>query len=766
MLRIFTFTSFDFLSSPLSGVIFFMNKKWVNSFTVALLLSLVSFFVYSLDLEFFRLLELKTYDLKVRSRGVREVSRQVVIVAIDEKSLKEQGRWPWPRVRLAKLISRLTEAGVAVIATDILFPEKDAYVPFTEVEQALRKQDVGGMKKDELIDWLEKVSDSDQRFAEAILSSERTVLGFSVFPTEEAAKEQFVEKMDQTHLDLLDFSQFSVVQRFDSPDNPVRLRPVYAVGMSLPKLMDAANSAGFVSFIPESDGVIRWVPMVMQSGEYLFPSLSLQALHEAKRLPIGVVIASFGVDGVRLGEDLIPTSEIGDFLVNYYGPAYTFSHISATDVLSGKTGKAELENKLVILGATAAGTYDLHVSPYGSLYPGVEVHANVMENILQQDYLIRPDWLRILDVVMILSSGLFLGVLSLFYRAYGMAFFLAGGVLSYLIADYYLFTVQGLWINTVYPVFTQIFVYSGITLYKYAFEEGEKRFIKTAFGQFLSPVVVDQLVKNPSLLKLGGESKELTAFFSDVAGFSTISEKLTPKELVELLNDYLTEMTDIILKYDGTVDKFEGDAIIAFFGAPVPYEDHARRACLVAIEMQQRLAEMRTVWKAQGKHELYMRIGMNTGEMVIGNMGSKTRMDYTMMGDSVNLAARLEGVNKQYKTETMISEFTFEKVNGDIETRELDRIRVMGKKEPVKIYEVLGRKGEVDPKIRAILPLFNQGLQYYSNRKWKEALDCFEKVLRIREKDGPSLTYRQRCSDYQLQSPPDNWDGVYEMLSK
>ncbi len=743
-----------------------MKKKWVNSFTVALLLSLVSLFTYTLDLELFKLLELKSYDLKVRSRGVRKITGRVVIVAIDEKSLKEVGRWPWPRTKLAKVISRLTDAGASVVGIDILFPEKDAYVPFTEVKQALHKQDVSGMRSEELISWLEKVSDSDGHFAEAILKSERTVLGFSVFPTEAAANDQFVEKMSQMHLDLLDFSQFSVVQRFDSPDNPVPLRPVYAVGMSLPSLMDAANSAGFVSFIPESDGVVRWVPTVMQSGDYLFPPLSLQVLHEAKRLPTGVVIAPFGVDGVRLGEDIIPTSESGDFLVNYYGPAYTFSHLSAADVLSGKIGKAELENKIVLLGASAAGTYDLHVSPYGPLYPGVEVHANVVESVLQQDFLIRPEWLRVLNVAMILGSGLFLGIIAHFFKAYGMALFLAGGILSYLVADYYLFTAQGLWIDTVYPVFTQIFVYSGITLYKYAFEEGEKRFIKSAFGQFLSPVVVNRLVDNPSLLKLGGESKELTAFFSDVAGFSTISEKLTPHELVELLNDYLTEMTDIILKYEGTVDKFEGDAIIAFFGAPVPYEDHARRACLAAIEMQLRLEEMRAVWKAEGKHELFMRIGMNTGEMVIGNMGSKTRMDYTMMGDSVNLAARLEGVNKQYKTETMISQFTYEMVREDIETRELDRIRVVGKSEPIKIYEVLGRKGEVDQQTRDILPLFHQGLQHYSNREWKKALACFEKVLKVHDKDGPSLTYSQRCIDYQLNPPQDDWDGVYEMQSK
>ena len=294
----------------------------------------------------------------------------------------------------------------------------------------------------------------------------------------------------------------------------------------------------------------------------------------------------------------------------------------------------------------------------------------------------------------------------------------------------------------------------------------DQKFIKGAFSKYVSEKVVNQILAQPEILVLGGEERVLTAFFSDVVGFSTISEKLSPKKLVALLNDYLTEMTDIILKYDGTVDKFEGDAIIAFFGAPVPYEDHALRACLVAIEMQQRLEEMRAEWKTMGKYELYMRIGMNTGKMVIGNMGTKTRMDYTMIGDSVNLAARLEGVNKEYKTETMISGSTYERVKGDIETRMLDTIRVVGRKEPEKIYEVLGRKGETSPQIRAILPLFNQGLQFYSNREWKEALACFEKILQINENDGPSLTYRLRCIDYQFQAPPEDWNGIYDMASK
>mgnify|MGYP003975291227 FL=1 len=375
----------------------------------------------------------------------------------------------------------------------------------------------------------------------------------------------------------------------------------------------------------------------------------------------------------------------------------------------------------------------------------------------------RPEWLSVFDIAMILASGILLGWISTHFKAYAMAVMLVLGVGGYLAFDFYLFTQKGLWINTIYPVFTQIFVYSGITVFKFGFEEREKRFIKGAFSQYLAPAVVNQLMDNPALLKLGGERKTITSFFSDVAGFSSISEKLKPEELVHLLNNYLTEMTDIIKKYEGTVDKFEGDAIIAFFGAPISYEDHAKRTCFVAIEMQNRLAELRVKWKQEGKHELFMRIGVNTGPAVVGNMGSLTRMDYTMMGDSVNLSARLEGVNKQYKTETMISQFTYEGAKDYIEVRELDLIRVVGKNEPVKIFELLDRKGKVDPKKMEVLNFYNQGYELYKNRMWNEAAECFEKALTIDETDGPSLTFFERCITFQVHPPSDEWDGVFSM---
>ena len=721
---------------------------------------MVSVFIYSRNLPLFNLFELKSYDLKMRARGVRPVSGQVVIVAIDEKSLQQEDRWPWPRTRLARLVDRLSEAGAAVIGFDILFPEKDAYVPFQTVERAIMKKDLAGLTRESLIQWLEEAGDSDRQFAESIMNSGRTVLGFFVYSGEDGSEPP---EMDEATLGLLPFYEYSIVQRFDE-ENPVSLRPVQALGLSIAELTGSANSAGFVSFIPEMDGVVRRVPMVMQFHDGFYPPLSLQMLQQATQMPLAVRIAPYGVDGVRVGDSLIPTSEIGDFLVNFSGPGYTFTHFSATDVLSGKAGAEELANKLVLVGVTAAGTHDIHTSPYGPLFPGVEVHANIIENVLGGEFLIRPDWLAVLDLAMILVSGLLLGLASLYSRAMLMALVLVAGIGGYVFADFYMFSRMGLWVNSVFPVFTQIFVYSGITLYKFLFEEREKRFIKGAFGQYLAPAVVEQLTANPELLKLGGERKVLTAFFSDVAGFSTISEKLSPEDLVVLLNDYLTEMTDIIMKYEGTVDKFEGDAIIAFFGAPIPYEDHARRACLVSLEMQVRLGELRQKWKEEGRPELFMRIGLNTGPMVVGNMGSKTRMDYTMMGDSVNLAARLEGVNKQYGTYTMCSEFTYEQAKDFIEARELDLIRVVGKKEPVRIFEILGKKGELD--MHEALPLYSQGLEHYRNQRWDEALQSFEKVLQVDKDDGPSLTFFQRCIVFQSKPPSDHWDGVFSMTSK
>ncbi len=742
-----------------------MKKWWLNPLTISVFITLISLSIYRLDFFFFRLLELKAYDFLMSTRGVQPVSDKVVIISIDEKSLKQEGRWPWPRTRLAKLVDRLVENNVSVIGIDLLFPEKDDHVSYNEFLSNLKSQKFKRKDADEIIDWVVNLEHADQQFETSLEQSNRAVLSYFVYSSKEQAGNH-VLPLSTKDFNLLDFSQYPLVKKEKNSDPSAYLRSIYAVGMSLPILMKAANSAGFVSFIPEHDGVIRRIPLIQIYKDYLFPPFSLQVIKEATSLNLFAHLLPQRVGEISLGGRLIPVSEEGDFLINFFGPNKTFSHYSATDVLQKKINPNNLKNKIVLIGATATAIHDLHTTPFGPLMPGVEVHANVIENILFDKFIRRPAWVPLFDAAMILAPGLLIGAFALSLKAFGTAVLLIFGLIGFCTLDFYLFWMEGLWVNTVYPIFSQLFVYFGITLYRFAFEEKEKRFIKEAFSQYLAPTVVDRLVKDPSLLKLGGERRIISAFFSDIAGFSSISERMSPEDLVDLLNLYLTEMTQVLMKQEGTVDKFEGDAIIAFFGAPISYKDHAKRACWAALEMQGRLNELRKRWKEEGKPELFMRIGINTGTVVVGNLGSKSRMDYTMMGDSVNLASRLEGVNKQYHTEIIISQFTYEEAKNHIQVRQLDLIRVIGKQQPIKIYELLGKKDEMKESIRKILPFYNEGLRHYQNQNWEEGIECFEKALNIDEDDGPALTYFERCLTFQMHPPPKNWDGVFTMRNK
>jgi len=330
----------------------------------------------------------------------------------------------------------------------------------------------------------------------------------------------------------------------------------------------------------------------------------------------------------------------------------------------------------------------------------------------------------------------------------------------------YLFSSQGWILNLVYPLSVMLLLYLSITMYRYLVENKQKRFIKDAFSTYLAPSVVKQLVDSGQNLELGGEEREITAFFSDVQGFTSISEKLTPHELVELLNEFLTEMTDIILEHEGTVDKFEGDAIIAFFGAPNILPNHAEKACIATTKMQKRLVELREKWQTQDKPMLHMRVGLCTGPAVVGNMGSRSRMDYTMMGDTVNTAARLEGVNKVYSIFTMIADETFKGIGEHLQAREIDSINVVGKTEPVSVYQILGYPEDIDEPMAEAYAGYAEGLAAYRDRQWDQAIAAFEKVLAIAPDDGPSKTMQARCIEYKADPPPEDWNGSYAMKTK
>ncbi|MBF0272600.1 MAG: adenylate/guanylate cyclase domain-containing protein [Magnetococcales bacterium] len=422
-----------------------------------------------------------------------------------------------------------------------------------------------------------------------------------------------------------------------------------------------------------------------------------------------------------------------------------------------------VKGKLVLVGDTSEVSHDWFDTPVGMVY-GVEIIADIISTLMKGAPL-RPASTPVEIVVMmlfmvaVLISGTMQNPLKRTLFAVGiLGVYVAGAILAHVHLDMVL--------SMSYPLVAGLFGFLAITIRYYALEMSQKRMIKGAFGQYLSPKVVDILVKDPSKLSLGGEQREMTAFFSDVAGFSTISEKLTPQELVQLLNEYLTAMCDIISRYDGTVDKFEGDAIIAFWGAPLDQPDHAALACCAAVDMGAHMVKMRERLLAEGRPRMTVRMGLNSGPMVVGNMGSKQRMDYTIMGDAVNLAARLEGANKFYASDIMVSGATYEQAKERVEARPLDVVRVVGKKEPVPIYQLLAHKGALTAAQQKLLDLYLAGLELYRKRAYAEAIVQFEAALGVDPEDGPSRTYVERCKEYLDNPPPADWDGVFQLTSK
>ena len=424
----------------------------------------------------------------------------------------------------------------------------------------------------------------------------------------------------------------------------------------------------------------------------------------------------------------------------------------------------DLKNRIGIIGLTATGTSDIASIPKYNEYPGVGTYHNTINTILQRDFIKRPG--KLFAFFIILAVSLFAGfiVQKLSSRKSLVTSIL--GFLFFNLLAFYLFAIHSIWIEQLGINLALLIPSVTIISIKLINEESQKKFIKGAFSRYIAPDVIEQIMLNPESLELGGENRRITIFFSDVAGFSTISEKLSPPELVALLNEYLSEMTDIIISHGGTIDKYEGDAIMAFYGAPQPYIDHELRACKAAIDMKKKLREMQENWRSIGQHELFVRMGMNTGLAVVGNMGSKMRMDYTAMGDSVNLASRLEGANKFYGTTAMISENTYNNVKDAVDVRKLDTIRVIGKTEPIVIYELLGIKGTLPQKVYDAVEFYNNGMEMFSEHQWKKAMKFFNDALEILPDDGPSKTYVGRCDEFIKKPPSKKWDGVYSLKSK
>ncbi len=621
---------------------------------IALIVAVTLSLLHSMNFKFFEVLEAKTLDLQFAIRGPVAPGPETVIATIDEKSIKNLGRFPWPRSTWGRVVDRLTEEGAKVIVFDVFFTEPEAVA-------------------------------SDDLFQRAIMKSGRVVLPMVFDFVESGYKESgFTDQK----LDFILPSAFMAMKNTDVPSSVPQAKMVLP---TLLRFSAYAKTLAHINMNPDVDGTLRWEMLAVEyQGDYYAP-IGLQAARLYRDVPMEKMTLDFS-GSVQVGDTTIPTDEFGRMLINYRGPNKTFPMYALSDLLDRTLPAGTFKNKIVLIGATAIGIYDLRVTPYSTNMAGIEKHASVVDNILKGDFLRRS---TDIDIPLILAFTLILGILipRLGARS-GAAVFIAlfAGYSGFV---YYLFVAKGLWFSWVYPASALFFGYTSQTAYRFFTEERRARDIRKMFSSYVSKRIVDELIRDPSKAKLGGDRKEITVLFSDIRGFTSFSEKLQPEEVVSLLNEYLGAMTNIVFEHDGTLDKFVGDAIVALWGAPVGQPDHAQRACKCSLAMIDKLKELQAKWAAEGKHVIDIGIGINTGDMVVGNIGAPgKKMDYTVIGDNVNLGARLEGLTRKYNNHIIISEYTYAKVKDMVKVNELGSVTVKGKEQPVVIYDLVGLQGE------------------------------------------------------------------------
>ena len=630
--------------------------------------------------------ELTLYDQHMRLRGPRPPHPQVAVVAIDERSLREVGRWPWSRSVLGELVRKLHDAGAAAIGVDIILnePERSGVV---EAVDRLRER-LGAGAPARLRDELERIvadESHDQRLAAALAESGRVVLASYFNLAARPTLDPPAREGQPLKSALAAFRNFEERGLFPPPH-------AEGANVPIPPLLQAAAGLGHVNMVADFDGSTRWEALVVEHHGHYYPSLALETVRLAAGIDPFAVRLDFG-HSLDIGEASIPVDARARVLVDYAGPPQTFPHLSAVDVLRGRIPPERLRDVIVFVGATAEGTYDLRVTPFSPVFPGVEKHATMAANILEDRFLVRPTWVELVELTGIVLFAFVLGwLLPRFRPAPSLAVTIALWG-AFLLAIHLIFR-QGLWLPMVYPSLAGGLTFVGVTIYRFFTEERQRLWIKRAFQQYVSPEVVERIVDDPGALRFGGETRELTVLFSDVRDFTTFTERHDPQAVVQMLREYLTRMTDCVLRQRGTLDKYIGDAVMAIFGAPIALPDHAARACATALDMAREMEELRQRWIAEGKEPFRIGIGVNTDPMVVGNLGSEQLFDYTVIGDGVNIGARLESLNKEYKTAhaIIISESTYEAARDAIEARPLGEVTVKGKTRPLKVYELLGLK--------------------------------------------------------------------------
>ena len=740
----------------------------ISPLNIAIVVILIALIMFFIDVPFLRFMELKALDLRIISRGKLPPGGEIVIATIDEKSLSELGRWPWPRTTIANLVDKLKGYGAKTVGFDIVFAEPDensSLKAIADLSQEVKKLGIQDKRVLGLLNKKKMMADTDAILAKSIERSKNVTLGYFFHLLKKEVAHLNEEEIEAA-AENITTSIYQIIQATSPPDESSLIH-AYSAVTNLKPFSEAAENSGYFNAFPDSDGTLRWSPLVIKFQDNFYSSLPLSILLQYLDWPmLTLKMAGFGVAGVSIGDIDIPTDEYGRLLINYLGPAKTFPHYSISDIIKGRLSPDIFKDKIVLVGATATAIYDVRVTPFSAVYPGVEIHATIIDNILHQNFLHQSTLTTLLDLSAIIFFGLIMGSVVPRVKAITGIFLSLLIVASFVAINTLIFSRYNVWLNVIYPVLTMLMIYLGITVYRYITEEREKKKIRGAFQYYLTASVINEMLKDPSKLKLGGDKKDLTVLFSDIRGFTTVAENMkTPEDLVHLLNEYLTAMTNVVFKYDGLLDKYMGDAIMAVFGAPLDQPDHPLRACKTALDMMDELKKLQKKWAEEGRPLLNIGIGINSGDMVVGNMGSEMRFDYTVMGDSVNLGSRLEGINKEYGTNIVISESTYTAVRDVLFCRELDAVRVKGKNLPAKIYELLGEKKDAEKWEKAV-SLFVEGLSKYKHGLWDEAITSFQMALEIKPDDAPAKLYIERCQKLKRNPPKDPWDGVFTMTKK
>lgn len=704
---------------------------------------------------FVKRLEHLSYDLQLQTSIIPanfKTESPIVIIDIDDNSLKAEGRWPWPRSKLANLIDRLREQNVALVAFDILFAETENNIA-SMVSQQLAKNNILTTNLADVLKKSEPLFNED-RFLAKSLTETNAILGLTFLPRQHTENELppplfVLTEQQQRELNLISEEGFI---------------------SNIPVLQQVAQSSGFINIYPDEDGVIRRAPLLLTYKNGVYPSLALQTIMSFLNVKIDLFTPRYGkthkLEGVVLGNTRIRTDENGFVYVPYVGKSYTFPYYSATDVMHGNIPKDALLGKIILIGTSATGEGDIKPTAIDIAFPGVEIQATLALGLLKNSFAYRPAWTYGEQIVMTIILGLLATVIFPYVGPKALSLIIIlFPVVMFFINDR-LWEKTGLVLSFLIPTLLVVLIGLINMVYGYLFESRRREHLKQMFGQYVPAKHIDEMTKTTGSFALRGEDREMSVLFADIRNFTTISENLSAAQLVDMLNKYLTPMTEVIFKYHGTIDKYVGDLIMAFWGAPLRDRHHAHHALISALAMQKKLKQLcREKASTENWPELHVGIGINSGIMSVGDMGSTYRRNYTVMGDGVNLASRVEELTKFYGVSIIVTENTSHKEHHFV-FRKLDRVRVKGKKKGIVIYELIAKKTDITPEEEAELAEYHHALDAYYLKQWLDAKNIFLKLAEQHPDRRIYHIYLERISEFEQSPPPDDWDGTYTHLKK